>query len=197
MIYKATIITLSSLLLTGCNLFGQPSQETPQPEPTPTSESVQQIEEAGNQMAAAFQSGKPLHCTVTENGQPNSEYFIKNQQMRMESAPSPEDGMVYYSINDTESMYLWSSDSSQPGMVMNLAEMEQMGDSFDNSYQDFPDISDESVRQEYQESGFEIQCQEESVSDELFTPPADREFVDPTEMFQGMMEGMPTSAPSN
>lgn len=182
-----------SILLSACN---KPATETPATtEPSTDSQQVQQVEDASDQIAAAFTSGASLKCDVTKENYANSQYMIKNKKMKMMTLATDDQSEQYYSINDGEYIYVWTSDESKPGIKMSLAEMQQAAESFENPYQEFPDLSDQSVRDEIEETGYRIDCAPAQINDSEFVPPSNITFSNPMEMFQGMMEQMPTNVP--
>lgn len=187
--HKLLLLFTTVLILSGCS-SSQTSQSST-PAPSPESEKVEEVKSESNEIATAFITGASLKCDVSKENQPNSHYLIKNKKMKMVTEATTENPDQFYSINDGTYIYIWSSDLTKPGTKMSLEEVKNAADSFDNQFQQFPDITDQSVRDDIQNSGFTMNCAPAEIADTEFVPPSDVTFTNPMEMFKTMMEKQP------
>lgn len=183
------LVTLSVLVLSGCSSLQKDPTTTP--EPTSESAAVEQVTTESNEIATAFSTGASLKCDVSKEGQPNSHYLVKDKKMKMSTEATTESPDQYFSINDGSFIYIWSSDTTAPGTKLSLEDIKNASDTFDNQFQQFPDINDESVREDIKNSGFTINCAPAEIADSEFVPPANITFNNPMEMFNAMMEKQP------
>jgi hypothetical protein len=191
MMQRIALIILSSVLLTGCNLLNNSfTSSAPTTTPTIESEKINTVVTASQQISDAFTSGKPLQCQVTSStaGEPPSTYFIKGKKMRMESQPSMDEGIQFFSINDETNIYIWASDPTTPAVKMSLDQVKQSANNFDNDFQNFPDLTNADERQKIAEAGYTITCLETEISDQQFIPPTDIPFKDFAEIIGNTVE---------
>lgn len=186
---KMLLFLSTVLIVSGCNS----TQENTAVSPTtpPDSAEIEEVKSESNEMAAAFSTGASIKCDVTKEGQANSHYMVKNKRMKMVTDATTENPDQFFSINDGTFIYIWSSDASKPGTKMSLEEVKNAADTFDNQFQQFPDISDQSVRDDIQDSGFTMNCAPAEIADGEFVPPTNVTFTNPMELLKTMMEKQP------
>jgi len=186
---KSILIFVSSLALAGCALpFVSRQQPATIAQPTPAP--VEQFKTASTQIAKAFQTGQSLKCNLAnlDGNEPNSHYLIKDKKMKIESDPSPESSTQFFSINDGETIYLWSSEAGTPAIKMSVAEVKKNSTSYDNQFQNFPDLTDEKTRKEIQNSGYTIDCQPAQIDDQEFLPPESLTFTNSTNLMKNLTQ---------
>lgn len=187
---KYLLFLTLAVILSGCNRLIKP-QPTPTPTPATT---IEAVKNASDQITEAFQSGASLKCDVTKEGEANSHYLIKDKKIKMMTDATEQQPERYFSLMDKENIYFWSSDIAQPGIKMSVKEVKENDNQFDNKYQEFPDISDPKVREEFENSGFTMNCTQQTIEDSEFLPPSDIKFNDLMEMFEGFKEQTTSSA---
>lgn len=137
---------------------------------------VPEVQDApGIDLTEAFMKGTPIKCT-TKVGEQTSTLYIKEEKIRMDTMPADAHG-----IYTKEMMYTWTRDK---GAMMNLAEVEQIAGRMGDEYE--PQRPADVVAKAEQSNA---ECEPATVSDELFSPPADVQFQDMTEILR-QLEGV-------
>ncbi len=131
-----------------------------------------------------YEHGVPMECRYTfedADGTGEGTGFFDGDQMRI-SAQYQENGSVLVSniINDGEMMYIWGdSPEGQFAIQMEASEEDMM---------DMEEEIDEAVAMNQE---VEYDCHQWTVDPSVFNPPSDVQFMDMTQMMEGMMQGMP------
>lgn len=161
-------LVATSLVLAGCT---QTQQQTEQ-------QTQEQAMGEFAQIAQAIQSGKGAHCTITqqiEGQEQKMEYWIKGEKMKVTglSGANPEQAAQYGEmLSDGEYTYMWGTDNQ--GLKWKI-ETDDMSE--DNQYEpDVPNFEDEQEIENYQNQGYQVQCEQQNLSDDFFTAPAHVQF---------------------
>ncbi len=161
-----------------------PGEETSQVESTPAVETVQsetppaapvetQVEAPKvtapvQGMPADFESMilSGAKCVSSKDGQTATMYF-KGGKVRMDASP-----VDAHAIYDDDMMYAWTGTQ---GTKMSRADLEQMAKKAGQQIK-----SQDQVKSEMQDPG--VNCEAASVSNDLFVPPSNVEFIDLAQM---------------
>jgi hypothetical protein len=185
-ILAVSVVTLSSLVLGGCNLLSSKGEGATQTQ--------QEVVGEARQFSEAIRSGKPTLCTMTK-GDDKMEYWVKGKMFKMNAITTikNEDTGVEtqsksYMISDSEYMYSWG-DTQQQGIKIKIPseqEMAEMSDAAKEYQSQAPNFEDEESYQSLESEGYAINCKEVSISDGDFAVPKNIQFVDPTEMMKAV-----------
>ncbi len=192
----ASVIGISGLVLSGCSFPGQSANQN-------GTATQQQNQQEAQQMAAAIQNGQPAYCLMTKPGTNEKiEYWVKNKKMRMmgtgisNSDDSAE--MMGNMISDGEYIYVWGEGQST-GVKMKIPTEEEQRQSQER-YQEYMDKIpseegnyEQHLESEYQDQGYTVNCQSETIGDDQFMPPTSITFTD----MAVMMKAMPSAPVMN
>ena len=134
--------------------------------------------------------GKNIKCTFNddnENGRSDGTIYVSGKKSRNDIyvEVEGEEKIEYHTIIDSEYMYTWSSLEEQ-GTKMKFSELEDSTEDFDtpsasemkDAYGEFRDVQKET----------NFKCMPWIPNNSKFNPPSDIEFVDMTEMMEGMQQ---------
>lgn len=138
--------------------------------------------------------GQASKCTFQmdmEGIETEAVVYIAGQKSYSEMETKDNTGKTYktYSIIDGEWMYTWSTMTPGTGLKMNLKEMEEMGE----EYEDDQEAKSEFDYQKNYEQEFEYKCQNWLQDNSKFVPPANIEFTDWSQLMKDFTEEMNTS----
>lgn len=132
----------------------------------------------------AIAAGRAISCQMKNSETDETmQYYVKGNKMRIDSNNPANPDQAGSLLFDGEFSYTWTADSTQ-GMKFALkreatasaAPSETMGQA---PVDEAPDLSQQSVWETYQNSGFVVTCDvEREVDPTLFVPPANIEFLD-------------------
>lgn len=139
-----------------------------------------------------LKGGKTVECTI-KSPEGNIVTTTKNDAVRMEGipyfsmdssgeAPKPENG-VMLTVGDMT--YTWDK-ATKKGSKMNTREMDEIYDVEERDEAE-PEGWDE-IAKSWDESGFDFDCKEVNVDNDLFEEPKDVDFQDLTEMMKGFAD---------
>ncbi len=128
-------------------------------------------------IARAVQLGKPIRCVSEQSGQTITIY-MKGSKMRMDTVPADAHG-----IYTEDLMYTWQA---KQGSVMKLEDIKALSE---GAEQYRPKTQSEIIENAQKVNS---KCEAYDVSESLFTPPADVQFQDLTEMMK-QLEAMTKS----
>ncbi len=132
-------------------------------------------------LAQAIESGQSARCLIAQKDGPEQiTYVVKGEKIRMETAGVNTSDQPGSMIFDGAYTYVWS-DQTKEGFQM--AVPEDSPDYEDFGQPDIPDFTDEQELQAYEEEGYSINCNVESVPDSEFTPPTDVNFTDMSQLY--------------
>ncbi len=175
-------LVLAGALIAGCN---KQAGESPQ-------STNEMMKEAG-EMAAAMQSGEPLVCTVTDPDGVAVEYQVMGQRMRVKGVEMNE--TTGNMINDGKNVYIWEEGASE-GMMMPVNQ-EVAGDELEKAGEQYakevPDFTNEEEVDDYESRGYAIDCNPGEFGEEVFSPPAEVNFVDFAAKMQENIDAMKES----
>lgn len=162
-------IAVTSLALAGCTQTPQQTQEQTQ----------EQVQNEFAQVAQAIQAGKGAHCTITqqvENQQQKMEYWIKGNKMKASGLAQANDqdqtNQYSYMLSDGDYTYMWG-DNGQ-GLKWKI-ESDDMSE--DNQYEpEVPNFENAQEMQNYQNQGYQVNCEEQNLDDSFFTSPDNIQF---------------------
>lgn len=178
---KKILLGISIVTLAACN-----NQATPQ---------VQTQEQAMGefeQMGAAMQSGKPVRCLMTDTKKNHTmTYLMKDKKVKMTNMMMSDSGETGAMLMDSEFIYTWS-DQKKEGTKMKIPE-DQMKEASENK--DVPDLATEEDRQQYEDMGYTINCEEANLADSEFVPPTDITFMDMSAMMEKAKEAQQGMTP--
>ena len=129
-------------------------------------------------IAKAVQLGKPIKCVSEQSGQTITIY-MKGSKMRMDTVPADAHG-----IYTEDLMYTWQA---KQGSVMKIADIKALSAEAGEQYK--PKSQSEIIENAQKVNS---KCEAYDVSESLFTPPADVQFQDLTEMMK-QLEAMTKS----
>lgn len=170
---KKTILLLgTTLLISGCGLFGTaPQQDVSQAEQTDVSEDT--IIGSIREMVGL---GSSFECTAIQDGVEQVSY-VKNDMFRAETKLEGHDGTTIMRDN---CIWSWVINEAQ-GIVMCY----EPGDlEIEDEHEDpsFWDANHDAIPDDV-----EFTCKRTSVSDDLFEPPSDVEFVNMKDAMEEML----------
>ncbi len=144
-----------------------------------------------NTLLGWLKRGKGVECTVTNPDGSTMTIQTKNNKIRMSGVPyvsvanpgAPEEGGV--TVSDDEWMYSWGKSD---GMKMNLKRVQELtAELGDDAPTDEPKTWEDMVHG-WEDAGVDYNCQEKTLADSLFTPPADINFTDYTQYMEDMAD---------
>jgi hypothetical protein len=182
------ILVLSIFLLTAC-LPKKDQKQTQQQDQQGQVEKPESESFTGSLMDL-LKLGKAMKCTYSytqESTAFQGTSYVSGDKMRtdMEGVVPTEEGdqqITSHFISDGTWTYNWSSMQDQ-GMKMKLSELEDAGEETDTEDQDY-------YEQANLDKNFEYKCSPWIVDSSMFVPPSDIEFIDYTQMMQGLQESM-------
>lgn len=134
-------------------------------------------------------ANKTQTCTFSasaESGSNEGKVYMAGGKMRADSTASYSGKIMgAHMINDGKYMYSWTDDQ-KTGAKMPVTAMENMQD-----HMNTPKGTMETKNALDENAKYSYKCSNWSVDESVFTPPADINFIDPTEMMKGM--NMPNS----
>lgn len=133
-----------------------------------------QMEEKTISMSEAMQIGEPVNCIFEQEGQ-TVNIQMKGSKMRMDTLPADA-----HAIYTEDMMYAWVGNQ---GNMIKMSEMKKLAEQLGEQY---APKTQEDVVTAAEERG--IKCTAAQVSSEMFTPPADVNFQDMTEVMSQMSE---------
>lgn len=163
------------------------------PSASPTPEPVVQDNAAATQLEAILTAGGSARCTMTKtDGTSEITYSLKGKKMRMEGAPgatTQNNGIV---INDGAYLYIWEKGKTEgiKSKIPTEQEMEKLKEKSESLMQNSPNLSDETVRKEYEDQGYKINCQAADIMDSEFVPPTTVKFTDTTALMENAAKMM-------
>ncbi|MFC1678145.1 hypothetical protein ACFLZ9_00230 [Patescibacteria group bacterium] len=128
--------------------------------------------------------GKEVECTInTAEGEILAQ--TKDLKVRIEGEDfyrgEEDGGEKGVFLNDGEYIYIWSG---QEGMKINIKEMENMTETMEEEPKESYSWID-SVDQ-WEDAEYQYSCREKKLSDDLFIPPQDINFVDFSDFAEGL-----------
>lgn len=149
-----------------------------EPAAKPAEPAAQPVADTGMMdIAKAVQLGKPIKCVSEQSGQTITIY-MKGSKMRMDTVPADAHG-----IYTEDMMYTWQA---KQGSVMKLEDIKALSE---GAEQYKPKSQSEIIENAQKVNS---KCEAYDVSESLFTPPADVQFQDLTEMMK-QLEAMTKS----
>lgn len=182
-------ILSTSLVLSGCTKNQTPETTQPQTEAGMMKES--------QELATAFESGKPMLCTMTDSDNNVAEYAIKGQKMKMSGNNIAQNGKTSNMINDGEWIYIWEEGATEGIKTKMMTEEEEQATKaqVEDIKKEIPDFENPESVQEYKDKGYTINCNPENLNDSVFIPPSNVNFVDFATQMQEMFSGMKQQVP--
>ena len=120
-------------------------------------------------IAAAMQIGKPVKCVFEQEGQ-TATIYMKGSQMRMDTMPADAHGIYTQDV-----MYSWSG---KQGMMVKMEDMKRLS----GEQSPYKQPSKEDVVASAQK--YDTKCETAIVDESMFTPPADIQFQDLSDMMK-------------
>jgi len=118
----------------------------------------------------AMQLGKPVKCVSESEGQ-TATIYMKGSKMRMDTMPADAHG-----IYTEDTMYTWKD---KQGMMMKMEDVKRMAAQTGQPVR--PKTQEEIVANAKQTNA---KCESASVDESMFTPPADVQFQDLSDMIK-------------
>lgn len=153
-------------------------------------QSMSEVATEAQKFAAAVESGEPYTCTLTQDDTTMT-YQLMGEKMFMTIATPTS---TNYAIKDGTYLYSWSNQADQ-GSKFKLSTKEELAAKASDSPEpsEVPTFTEEDY-DAYQQQGYSITCTKDSFGSEVFTPPTNITFIDPTAMMQDAMgeDGTPS-----
>jgi hypothetical protein len=187
---KKVIIGIVVLLIVGAGIYfistKSEDDKNIEPDKLNVAPSFQVIDNPS--LLGWLKRGKSVECTLTTD-EGTITMKTKDGKVRIEGLPYMFGGsdeatpnMDGVSLTTGDWVYMWSGDK---GTKMNLADMQEtMSEEQKEKAEDY----DWEKEAEGWESLYQYDCQEKSLSDSLFEPPADVEFTDWTETMSQLQQ---------
>jgi PBP1b-binding outer membrane lipoprotein LpoB len=185
------LVAGAALFLSGCNAL---KSETPADTTAEVTPSAAPGNFDGQQLMKAFEGGEALSCTMTNTAEGGQITFITKNKKHRSSTNTPESpGTVSHMINDGEYMYLWNSDQTTgfKSRIPTEAELKASQAKLETVREQAPDFTDATVRQEYANQGYSMNCVPTEVADSEFVPPTNIQFQDMSALMQKTLDSMP------
>jgi hypothetical protein len=181
---KIIIIVVVLIILGGGYYFYTTQKEEPVQENTSTSGKSLVVKE-NKTLMGWLRRGKAVECTISApEGQIVAQ--TKDFKVRIEGedfySGEGEEAEKGVFINDGEYVYIWSG---MEGMKINIKEMESMADDMSEEEETY---SWTDTVDAWESAEYEYDCQEKNLSDELFIPPQEVNFIDFTDFTKGLGE---------
>ncbi len=187
---KKVIIIIVALLVIGAGGYlalnrGKSSKniETDKPGVTPSFQVVD-----NNSLLGWLKRGKSVECTLS-TGEGTMTMQAKDNKVRIEGLPYMFGGsdtetpsMDGVSLTTGDWVYMWSGDK---GTKMNIKSMQE---TMDEEQKEKAEDYDWEEMAEGWDAQYKYECQEKSLPDSLFEPPANVEFTDWTETMSQLQE---------
>ena len=145
-----------------------------------------------NSLTGWLKRGKGVECTIEDPDGNKMVVQTKNNKVRMSGIPyinmgnlneASEPEMNGVSITDGDWMYTWSGNE---GVKMNLKKMEEMAGEFSDEEPEDQKTWEESIT-ELEDENVDYNCKEKRLSDDLFVPPKNVNFMDYSTLMEDMM----------
>lgn len=176
-----------ALVLAGCKQQVAQTEEV-QPEREMVSEA--------QEMSQAIKSGQPVICTMTGRDGAVMTYQFKGGKMRADGMALAQTGTTGSMINDLAYIYSWQQGESQGIKIAVTPETPEALPTGEveptSAVPQAPDFSDEETIDDYESQGFTVDCNEQTVDDSVFVPPAEVTFTDPGALMKGALNKIPT-----
>lgn len=155
----------SALMLSGCTKINNNQPQTV---------GEQQSEFA--QMANAIKDGKGAYCEITQTidgKEQQMKYWIKGEKIKATGLGNQNEQNQYgYMISNGKEMFMWSDE--EQGIKWQIDDQQIAND---NQYEpEIPDFENEENFKNFQAQGYKVNCQQQNLTDEDFTPPANIQF---------------------
>lgn len=141
----------------------------------PNEQPTNKLLSEAQQFAQAIESGKPTQCVMTK-GEDKMEFKIKGKQTKI-STPTG------HMINDGTYLYTWD-DKTQQGAKILIPQEEIVASNTPSPSS--PTLASADDYALYQNQGYTINCSAQNFDDSVFLPPANIEFIDPTELMRAI-----------
>jgi len=184
---KATALILIitfSLFLGGCF-----KKKAPEAQNSASPEDGLTVKE-NNTLMGWLKKGKGVECTVS-SPEGNITVKTKDNKVRIDGIPyafgaaaGAEAINNGVSLTDGDWTYFWSG---KEGMKMNNKKMEELSADLEQK-KNAEDNQWENMVGNWEEDGFNYDCSNKTLLDNIFTPPSDVVFTDLTEMMSGLSE---------
>lgn len=185
---KKTLITVLALAALAAGLIYAKTRAPQEIAITPDSQSLSEVITEAQKFAAAIESGNPYTCEITGENTTMTYQFMGGKMYMT----ATQDKVTTHALNDTEWLYTWQEGAAQGIKTAIPSEEEVQAMTKDvPTPSEAPSFASEQDYQSYQDLGYTITCSEGGFGSELFTPPANVEFTDPTALLQ---EAIPNGA---
>jgi hypothetical protein len=169
-------VSLFAAVMAGCN----------QADTTPSSQTQSEQSEY-DVLDDALKSGESIACTMTDTQGNTTHYWAKGEKSRAEGFQSGENQLNGVMINDGSFMYIWNEGELE-GTKFSLATTQDAQQKAQEYKDDFPDITSQEARDEYEQDGYDVNCEQEQVADSQFIAPSTVTFTDMSALMQGVSE---------
>ncbi len=170
---KIALLVASIVLLSACKKAPMPTSN----ESAPTSAEIDAQAEM-SVIAKAMESGQPVSCSIEkEDGTSSMKYAMKGKKIKVTGIAAMEsatDGVV---LSDGEYLYSWDP-ATKKGIKMQARAMDATPAPGDTQEKQFPTIQSPEDVEQYQNDGYNVNCEVTTVPDSEFVPPTDVEFTD-------------------
>lgn len=179
-----TLLLTASLSLSAC-IPGMNTETT-------DTQSESEVVAESQELAAAMEEGKPIHCTMTDTKGAVVDYYNSGKKMKIVGTNVSEETETGTIINDGEYMYVWSEGETE-GIkypVSSIEEMQETAENADQMQYDTPDFQNEEEVVEYENRGYTIECDETDIDDSMFIPPSEVTFMDVAALMEQQFDQM-------
>lgn len=179
-----TLLLTASLSLSAC-IPGMNTETT-------DTQSESEVVAESQELAAAMEEGKPIHCTMTDTKGAVVDYYNSGKKMKIVGTNVSEETETGTIINDGEYMYVWSEGETE-GIkypVSSIEEMQETAENADQMQYDTPDFQNEEEVAEYENRGYTIECDETDIDDSMFIPPSEVTFMDVAALMEQQFDQM-------
>ena len=182
---KILIVAFVSVVaLTGCSWGKKKAIE----QAVDQNQTVQEVKEEVKKLSDWLTGGQSVVCVVkTDAG--DIVMKTKNNKVRTEASinlattTETNDIKLVTSITDGDWMYTWSENQ---GTKMNIQKMKELASTSEEQTKPEDQKTWEDNVKDYEQASLSFSCEEQELTDDLFIPPADINFVDMTEITENM-----------
>ncbi|MCA9369223.1 MAG: hypothetical protein H6773_00425 [Pseudomonadales bacterium] len=157
-----------------------------------TSQSEQEMITETQELSAGMQAGKPMFCTMTDSDGNVVEYRVKGEKANISGQNISEGNGKGNVIADGEYTYIWEEGATE-GIKHRIPSEEELAEMSENTEPyEIPNFENEEELASYEEQDVTINCEPANFSDDIFTPPADVNFIDMEEKTKDALNEMKT-----
>lgn len=188
-ISSALVLVISAIFFAACTTQKsqtEQSQQTQESAGVTTGQTADDALSEWQEFAGAVSAGESVHCEmINTETQEVGDYYMKSGKMRYNLTNPADASKNAAVISDGEYTYSWSEERKE-GLKFKFSQPEAEQPEAMPEQQQAPDFTQQEAWDTYQDLGYTVDCSVESVSDDMFTPPADVTFTDLSEFYEAM-----------